>query len=137
MEDNLAKSFGEIFGSSPEVYSSAPGRINLIGEHTDYNLGYVLPAAIDLHIAVLASRRKDRMVRVWADSFEQEKRRRQIEETLRTAAEMLNQSLDINQVLTRIISQIQMVVPCDTSSIQQVKDDCLEIIAANGFDDVS
>ena len=74
MEDNLAKSFGEIFGSSPEVYSSAPGRINLIGEHTDYNLGYVLPAAIDLHIAVLASRRKDRMVRVWADSFEQEKR---------------------------------------------------------------
>ena len=74
MEDNLAKSFGEIFGSSPEVYSSAPGRINLIGEHTDYNLGYVLPAAIDLHIAVLASRGKDRMVRVWADSFEQEKR---------------------------------------------------------------
>jgi galactokinase len=74
MEDYLVQAFRKIFGSAPEVYSSAPGRINLIGEHTDYNLGYVLPSAIDLHIAFLASRRTDGLVRVWADSFKQEKR---------------------------------------------------------------
>lgn len=73
MENNLVESFGEKFGFPPEVYSLSPGRINFIGEHTDYNLGYVLPSAIDLHVAFLASRRPDGIVRVWADSFNQEK----------------------------------------------------------------
>jgi galactokinase len=63
----------DIFNSPPEIYSSAPGRVNLIGEHTDYNLGYVLPAAIHLHVSFLASRRTDGIVRVWADCFKQEK----------------------------------------------------------------
>jgi galactokinase len=74
MEDPLVESFEEKFGFQPEVYSLSPGRINLIGEHTDYNLGYVLPSAIDLRVAFLASRRSDGIVRVWADSFSQEKR---------------------------------------------------------------
>lgn len=39
--------FRETFGSEPDVISSAPGRVNLIGEHTDYNGGQVLPIAID------------------------------------------------------------------------------------------
>ena len=73
MEDVLVRSFREKFGSPPEVYSSAPGRINLIGEHTDYNLGYVLPSAIHLHVAFLASQRTDGIVRIWADNFKQEK----------------------------------------------------------------
>jgi galactokinase len=73
MEDILVQSFRKKFGSPPEVYSSAPGRINLIGEHTDYNLGYVLPSAIHLHIAFLASQRTDEIVRIWADNFKQEK----------------------------------------------------------------
>lgn len=68
-----ARSFRKIFGSSPEVYSSAPGRINIIGEHTDYNAGYVLPSAIDRHVVFLASRRTDGRVRVWADNFKQER----------------------------------------------------------------
>lgn len=54
------------------MLSSAPGRINLIGEHTDYNNGYVLPAAIHLRTSFLISRRQDSRVRVWADDFEQE-----------------------------------------------------------------
>jgi galactokinase len=73
MEDVLVQSYREIFGTSPEVYSAAPGRINIIGEHTDYNLGYVLPSAINLHVAFLASRRTDGIVRIWAESFKQEK----------------------------------------------------------------
>ncbi|HET8906744.1 MAG TPA: galactokinase [Ktedonobacterales bacterium] len=40
------------FGENPEVVASAPGRVNLIGEHTDYNGGYVLPCAIDRRVAV-------------------------------------------------------------------------------------
>ena len=40
-------SFEEVFGSAPEVVAAAPGRVNLMGEHTDYNDGYVLPIAIE------------------------------------------------------------------------------------------
>jgi galactokinase len=40
------KSFGDLFGGEPQVQAAAPGRVNLLGEHTDYNDGYVLPTAI-------------------------------------------------------------------------------------------
>jgi len=50
------------FGRQPQVLISAPGRVNLIGEHTDYNEGYVLPVAIDRHILVAAGPRRDRKV---------------------------------------------------------------------------
>jgi len=50
------------FGREPQVLISAPGRVNLIGEHTDYNEGYVLPVAVDHHILVAAGPRKDRKV---------------------------------------------------------------------------
>lgn len=74
MEDKWVQSFKEIYGSPPEICCSAPGRINIIGEHTDYNLGYVLPSAIDRYVIFLASKRRDGMVRVWADNFKQENR---------------------------------------------------------------
>jgi galactokinase len=44
--------FKKLYGRDPEVIASAPGRINLIGEHTDYNDGFVFPAAIDKHVYV-------------------------------------------------------------------------------------
>ena len=43
----IASVFRDIFGTDAEVIVRSPGRINLIGEHTDYNNGFVLPAAID------------------------------------------------------------------------------------------
>ncbi|PQZ95113.1 galactokinase [Arthrobacter sp. MYb227] len=43
----LATSFTDLFGHAPDACYAAPGRVNLIGEHTDYNEGYVLPFAID------------------------------------------------------------------------------------------
>ncbi len=46
--------FEQRFGASPEVVAVAPGRINLIGEHTDYNDGFVCPAAIDRVVTVAA-----------------------------------------------------------------------------------
>jgi galactokinase len=49
MENEIKHKFTEVFKCEP-LMISAPGRINIIGEHTDYNMGFVLPAAIDKHI---------------------------------------------------------------------------------------
>ncbi|MCS7191541.1 MAG: galactokinase [Armatimonadetes bacterium] len=58
--------FHQIFGTNPEIVAFAPGRVNLIGEHTDYNEGFVLPIAVDLFLCVAARPRNDRTVRVIA-----------------------------------------------------------------------
>jgi len=52
--------FEAIFGASPRCVISAPGRVNLIGEHTDYNDGYVFPVAIDKYIHIAMRERVDR-----------------------------------------------------------------------------
>ena len=55
-EDRAAQEYRDRFGEAPEVVASAPGRINLIGEHTDYNGGFVLPCAVERRVAVAAGR---------------------------------------------------------------------------------
>ncbi|WP_026532496.1 galactokinase [Arthrobacter sp. H41] len=60
----LAVAFTERFGDKPAGIWSAPGRVNLIGEHTDYNDGFVLPFAINHSTLVAARPRSDRTVRV-------------------------------------------------------------------------
>lgn len=65
----LRERFEEHFGRSAELGARAPGRVNLIGEHTDYNGGLVLPCAIDRVTCVLAARRGDGRVRVVADDL--------------------------------------------------------------------
>jgi len=55
--------FNDFFGSQPEVVSSAPGRVNLLGEHTDYNDGFVLPIAIPQRTWVALSRSQDKWCR--------------------------------------------------------------------------
>ncbi len=54
------RKFEAIFGDSPRFVVSAPGRVNLIGEHTDYNDGYVFPVAIDKYIHIAVRERTDR-----------------------------------------------------------------------------
>ncbi|MGD2245028.1 MAG: galactokinase [Candidatus Aminicenantes bacterium] len=71
MEHTLIPAFKKIFRTPPEVFSFAPGRINIIGEHTDYNLGYVLPAALNLRNYFLLSRRPDDKVSLWAENFKE------------------------------------------------------------------
>ena len=67
--EHIRQVFTQEFGIAPDVIARAPGRVNLIGEHTDYNDGFVFPVAInrDVYIAVRATR--DRRVRLYAANF--------------------------------------------------------------------
>lgn len=56
VERRAASAYRERFGEDPELVASAPGRLNLIGEHTDYNGGFVLPCAIDRRVAAAVGR---------------------------------------------------------------------------------
>ena len=55
----IAQRFRELFGSEPDVVASAPGRVNVIGEHTDYNEGFVLPMAIEARSWIALGLRPD------------------------------------------------------------------------------
>lgn len=68
-EQGLATRFGEAFGREPEGMWVAPGRINLIGEHTDYNDGFALPMALPHSLTIAAARRTDGRVGVRSSRF--------------------------------------------------------------------
>lgn len=68
-EDRVADIFRDRFGSDPDIVVQAPGRVNLIGGHTDYNEGFVLPMAIDRRTAIAARRRSDSIVSLSSDGF--------------------------------------------------------------------
>ena len=52
IEQRAAQAYREQFHEEPALIASAPGRVNLIGEHTDYNGGFVLPCAVNQRVAV-------------------------------------------------------------------------------------
>lgn len=64
----LSETFQSLYGGQPKLYR-APGRVNLIGEHTDYNQGLVMPAAIDFSTWVAIAPRHDRKLSVRSESF--------------------------------------------------------------------
>src|SRR5258708_26942434 len=67
----IESAFAEIFDGAPEFLVRAPGRVNLIGEHRDYNDGFVFPAAIDRDVMIAGSPRSDRQVRAYSSTFRQ------------------------------------------------------------------
>ncbi|MCK9780485.1 MULTISPECIES: galactokinase [Enterobacterales] len=69
---NVTRSFSSIFGYAPTHFIQAPGRVNLIGEHTDYNDGFVLPCAINYQMVVAAAKREDNTIRVIAVDYQNE-----------------------------------------------------------------
>jgi galactokinase len=69
--DEITTKYRELYGAEPEIVVRAPGRVNLIGEHVDYNDGFVFPAAIDRDVMIAAGRRDDRMVKLHAMNFNQ------------------------------------------------------------------
>ncbi|HEY5640051.1 MAG TPA: galactokinase [Dehalococcoidia bacterium] len=68
---NLTQAFASQYSHKPRFIAEAPGRVNLIGEHTDYNGGFVLPVAIDRTVAVAAAPRDDTRVRVHSLELDQ------------------------------------------------------------------
>jgi galactokinase len=68
----IGQIFNQQFKVDPEVMCYAPGRVNLLGDHTDYNDGFVLPAAIDVGTTIAASRRDDGQVVAFAEGYSAE-----------------------------------------------------------------
>ncbi|MEP1142275.1 MAG: galactokinase [Henriciella sp.] len=66
---NTASAFEEIFGAPPLITASAPGRVNLIGEHTDYNGGAVLPAALHRRTEVALARNDTNQIAIRSSRF--------------------------------------------------------------------
>ncbi|WP_369310517.1 galactokinase [Providencia rettgeri] len=69
LKQAVANSFEKTFGYPADIYIQAPGRVNLIGEHTDYNDGFVLPCAINYQTMTAAAKRTDRIIRVVAVDY--------------------------------------------------------------------
>jgi len=67
----VTEAFGQRFPGVSVRFFQAPGRVNLIGEHTDYNDGFVLPVAIDRQVMLGARVRADARVRLWSVNFRQ------------------------------------------------------------------
>lgn len=70
VEEQTCKRFAAEFCRPPERIVFSPGRVNIIGEHTDYNNGFVLPMAIDRYLVMAVSRRDDGWVRVVSTDFD-------------------------------------------------------------------
>ncbi|MFI3238035.1 MAG: galactokinase [Lachnospiraceae bacterium] len=71
MKAKLLKAFEQAFNASGDIhYYFAPGRVNLIGEHTDYNGGHVFPCALTIGTYLAARKRDDRTVRFYSANFE-------------------------------------------------------------------
>lgn len=71
MKEAIIAEFNQRFSGEPLIVRS-PGRINLIGEHTDYNDGFVLPASVDKYIYVATSKRNDREIHLYSIGFQEE-----------------------------------------------------------------
>ena len=76
MTDKLSAEFLEKFelhfGGKPTVLSSSPGRVNIIGEHTDYNDGFVMPAALQFNCQILCKKRNDNIINAKSMQYEGE-----------------------------------------------------------------
>jgi galactokinase len=79
--DTTRRKYRQTFCGEPDLVASAPGRVNLIGEHTDYNDGFVLPAAINKRMYVAAAKREDQLISIHATDYDS---------TIHTSIEALN-----------------------------------------------
>ena len=70
--NKTTQAFEDRFGFKPDTVVEAPGRVNLIGEHTDYNDGFVLPCAIDYQTVISCHKRSDNLIRVIAVDYNNE-----------------------------------------------------------------
>lgn len=69
--DQIKDVFKSVYNSKPQIIVKSPGRINIIGEHTDYNDGYVLPAAIDKGVYIGIEERNDDKINLYSIDYEE------------------------------------------------------------------
>lgn len=69
--ESIIRAFTAQFGSEPTLFAQAPGRVNLIGEHTDYNEGLVLPVAISRRVVIAGRPSPGGTIRLYASAFEE------------------------------------------------------------------
>jgi galactokinase len=74
MEKEAVEAYERSFGEAPKLVTSAPGRVNLIGEHTDYNGGFVLPCAIERRIAAAVGPAPDEKGVLFSANFDEDRR---------------------------------------------------------------
>ena len=86
MSDNilytLKEKFKTSFGQSPQFFARSPGRVNIIGEHTDYNDGYVFPVGLQFSAYILATPRSDNTINVISLQYPEEKESFSLEKTI-------------------------------------------------------
>ena len=70
MRAEITKKFREHYGREPRIFR-APGRVNLIGEHTDYNDGFVFPMALNFYTTVALAPRADRTLKIWSEDMQE------------------------------------------------------------------
>lgn len=70
-KESISTSFNKIYQQQASVTIKAPGRINIIGEHTDYNNGFVLPAAIDKYIYIAINQRNDNELHLYSENYQE------------------------------------------------------------------
>ena len=87
LHQDLIDAFENIYQQLPSMVYQAPGRVNIIGEHTDYNDGFVLPAAIDYYNLIAASRRDDRIIEVTAMTMAHSRSRFHLDEEITADAD--------------------------------------------------
>lgn len=71
LQEHVAQEFANRFGTPPDIIARAPGRVNLIGEHTDYNDGFVLPMAIDRAVWIALRPRNDSYVVIYSLDYDE------------------------------------------------------------------
>jgi galactokinase len=114
MEKRMEEQFNKRFQAIPKLFRS-PGRINIIGEHTDYNDGFVLPAAIDKAIYIAAGSRKDEVIELYSAEFN-ESCRIAISSLAKTGQHWANYILGVVDELLRrgyAVSGFNMIVDGD------------------------
>lgn len=96
----IKDTFQQVFNSDPQIIAKSPGRINVIGEHTDYNNGFVLPAAIDKGVYIGLSAREDDQIELFSIDYNEKY-------TTDTTSLIFGKELWTNYILgvTRILSK--------------------------------
>ena len=115
-KNNLVSDYKKIFlqkfKSTPTIISSAPGRVNIIGEHTDYNLGLAMPMAIDKWIVSMISERSDKKINVFSinydkniefDLSELDKSNHLWEKYVKSAIKLISKDITLNKGFNMLI----------------------------------